>query len=270
MVKHIGQIKKTNGTFQTSKGKKVDVFQITVPTDDDLVSSWAYHLREQYCNDDELSELVDGTKYEKDKGKYLEDLVFPSGTKPGPSIRSGDFAEVLLADYLEFTKKYWVPRNRLDHKATQDESVKGSDVIAIKFDEDGKISPKDILVVYESKAKLSKKNNNTLQDAIDHSGKDYFRLAHTLNATKRRYLQSKDQGNADKIKRFQNLEDNPYTEKAGAVAFCTSDSIDDSSFFDIDESDHPHKNNLHLLVFHGTDLMKFVHKLYRKAIDEAE
>lgn len=270
MVKHIEQIRQTNGTFKTSKGKYVNVFQIVVPADDELISSWAKHFREQYCNDDELDELIDGSQYERDKGQYLKDIVFPSGTSPGPSFRSGDFAEVLLADYLEYTKNFWVPRNRLNHKATQNESVKGSDIIAIKFKEDGKISPDDILAVFESKAKLSKKSNKTLQNAIDHSGKDYLRLACTLNATKRRYLQSKDQVSADKIKRFQNMEDEPYTELSGAAAFCTTDSIDDPVFFDVDESDHPQKENLHLFVFHGTDLMKFVHKLFKRAIDETK
>ena len=269
LANHIKQIKKCKESVKSSGGKSISIFEILIPTNENLISSWAKHFREQYCADEELKALVEGTKYEEDKGKYLENFVFPSNTKPGPSLRSGDFSEVLIADYLEYFLSFWVPRNRLNHKATPDESIKGSDVIGLKFKVKGQHDPEDILAIFESKARLSAKSNNTLQDAIDHSGKDYFRLAHTLNATKRRYLQSKEYDKAGKIERFQNLEDNPFKEIFGAASFCTSDSLDDPKLFSVDYSNHPKKDQLKLLIFHGKDLMKLVHKLYKKAIDEA-
>ncbi len=115
--KHIKQLKKSNRKYKTQNGKNIDVFEIVIPENESLILSWAKHFREQYCNDNELDELVNGTEYKNDKGKYLEEKWFPSMINPGPSILSGDFGEILLADYLEFTKKFWVPRNRINHKA---------------------------------------------------------------------------------------------------------------------------------------------------------
>lgn len=271
---HVKQIKKVNGEYFTSEGEKVSLFRIAVPTDEELISNWAKHFREQYCTDEELDQLIDGTG--KTKGQYLEDLIFPTGKgkvagkrTPGPGIRSGDFTEVLLSDYLEFTKNYWVPRNRFEFKATRDESVKGSDVLAIKFKNEGSFHPDDVLRIFESKALLSKKGTNTLQNAVNDSGLDYFRVAHTLNAYKRRYLKCGDHESADKIKRFQNPQDNPYKDRYAAVAFCTEDSLSDSDFFEIDTSEHPAQDRLKMFVFFSTDLMKFVHRLYKRAIDEA-
>lgn len=268
MSTHIKQIKKSTSTITSPDGKEIAVREIIIPTDDKLISEWAKHFRKQYICDEELVELVDGTGLEN--GEFLENIIFPDGKiKPGPSIRSGDFTEVLLSDYLEYVENFWVPRNRFPFKATRNESVKGTDIVGIKFKVDGETSSDDILAIMESKARLSTKNDETLQDAINHSGKDYLRIAHTLNAIKRRYIQTGDKVNGDKIKRFQNLEDHPFKEVYGAVAFCTTDSLDESDLFDVDESNHPKKDDLHLLVFHGSELMKFVHKLYRRAIDEA-
>lgn len=267
---HIQQLKLNKGSFSTPNGKLVDVRQLIVPTDEKLISDWAKHFREQYCSDNELNELIEGTDYENNRGRYLKEMVLPSGSqRPGPSLRAGDFAEILVADYLEFVKSYWIPRNRFEFRATRHDSTPGSDIVAIKFVQNGDVSPDDVLTIWESKARLSKKSINTLQDAVDHSGKDFLRYAHTLNAIKRRYRKCGESENADKIKRFQNLEDNPFRLLYGAVAVCTTSSIDDVKFFQVDDSEHPKAENLHLLVFHGADLMTFVHKLYKKAIDEA-
>lgn len=267
MKKIIQKILKPNSPIKASNNKDASIIEIAIPSDEQTISEWAKHFRNQYCDDNELEELIQGTK--KSKKVFLKDMIFPSGLPPGPSIRAGDFAEALLSDYLEFIETYWVPRNRLQHKASRNESVKGSDVIAIKMINPKSSDPNDVLAVFESKARLSKKSKKTLQDAIDHSGKDYLRIAHTLNATKRRYLQTGQNRSAKAIQRFQNFEDNPFTEIYGAVSFCTSDSIDDSRFFNVDDTKHPKKENLSLLVFHGKDLMNFVHKLYKVAIDEA-
>ena len=97
--------------------------------------------------------------------------------------------------------------------------------MAFKFKIDGQTNSDDILAIFESKALLSGKNSNTLQNAINHSAKDYLRIAETLNAIKRRYLQRGDNIAAEKVARFQNLEDNPFQEIFGAVAFCTTNSF---------------------------------------------
>ncbi|MBP9708281.1 MAG: DUF1837 domain-containing protein [Oligoflexales bacterium] len=268
MADHLKTIVLDNAEFKISSGKSVEVYRVDLPTDDTTIENWAKHFRNQYCTDEELIALVEGTG--KSKGEFLCDIIFPDERlAPGPSVRSGDFSEALLSDFLEFTKQYWVPRNRFQSKAARNESVKGSDIIAIKTVSDSSTSIEDVLAIFESKGNLSAKNTNTLKNAIEHSAKDYLRLGETLNAIKRRYINKSDVANANKISRFQNLEDNPYKEYFGAVAFCTSDSINDSEFFKASVDTHPNKDCLHLFVFHGNGLMNLAHKLYRKAIDDA-
>lgn len=270
MKNHLAStIKKRPESFKTSNGKNVEIHEIILPNEDKIISQWAKHFREQYCSQSELEFLIDGTEF-KTKKEFLKEMIFPSGsTRPGPSIRSGDFGEVIVADYLEYIEKFWVPRNRFPFKSTRNESIKGSDIIGIKFKVDGDTSPEDVLGVFESKATLSKKSHKTLRNAVEHSAKDYLRLAHTLNAMKRRYLLSKDTESAQKIQRFQNLEDNPFKELFGAVAFCTTESIEDKKFFELDTSKHPRESALQLYIFYGDNLMPFVHKLYKVACDEA-
>ena len=75
---------------------------------------------------------------------------------------------------MEYVCKFWVPRNRLQYKDTRNDPVKGVDVVAIKFKIDSQThSHDDILSMFESKASLSKKDYNTLQNAIKDSSKDY-------------------------------------------------------------------------------------------------
>jgi len=56
-----------------------------------------------------LKKLVAGTG--DTPGEYLLKKKFPDHKEaPGPSIRSGDFAEILVADYIEYKLGYWCPR----------------------------------------------------------------------------------------------------------------------------------------------------------------
>jgi len=158
--------------------------------DDDTLASWAAHFRQYYCLDSEIDELRRG--YDLSRQDYLLEIVFPDAqATPGPSIRAGDFAEILVADYLQHLLGYHVPQWRYDEKIIRNESVKGADVIGFRLVGDAE-SPLDELVVYEAKATLSgRERGNRLQDAIDDSAKDFnIRKAYSLNAMRRRYIRA--------------------------------------------------------------------------------
>ena len=60
----------------------------------------------------------------KSRSQYLLDLVFPDrANAPGPGVRSGDFAELLISDYVEFILGYWVPRGKYAEKGSRDETI---------------------------------------------------------------------------------------------------------------------------------------------------
>ena len=76
---------------------------------------------------------------------------------PGPSSRSGDFGEILIADYIEFVLGYWCPRElRYQDRWNRNDSTKGCDVIGFKFVADGVEDPGDELFIFELKSGMTK------------------------------------------------------------------------------------------------------------------
>ena len=108
---HLSWLKRTNDKLQTVDGKSVEVWKIEHQPDKADLKAWAKHFRNHYCCDSQIDRLVQGTG--QTKAGYLNAIKFPDEKDaPGPSIRSGDFGEILAADFLEYSLGYWVPRTR--------------------------------------------------------------------------------------------------------------------------------------------------------------
>ncbi len=256
--------------LSTSDGCRIDVWELTVPSDAGYLSAWASTFRQHYCPDAEIDALRSGTGLTR--SEYLTQLVFPDqSTAPGPAIRAGDFAELLVSDYVEHVLGYWVPRGKYAEKACRDESIKGVDILGFRLTNPFASSPTDTLVAFEVKAQFSgDKYTGRLQTAIDDSSKDYLRRALTLNATKRRLRQAGEHDRALLVQRFQNLSDHPYIYRSGAAAVL-SDAAYDEPLIQSDTQTLKHQNaaNLELIVVRGKELMKLVHALYERAAHEA-
>jgi len=265
---HLEWLIDTGETFTTSCGKSVPIYELRYDMNNaQIMSEWAKHFRNHYCLDAELPFLKPETK---SNSEYLLTMKFPDA-KPGlgPSIRSGDFAEILVADYLQYLRKYYVPRTRYDRKIIGNESSKGSDVLGFK--KQG-VEPhkNDKLIVYEVKTKLSEnKKVNVLQAAINDSSKDESRIAESLNAIKQRLFDKKDLSGIRVISRFQNNIDDPYKTIFGAAAVVTNSSCCFDTLAESDSADHVAANILEMLVIRGQNLMSLVHALYDKAANEA-
>lgn len=123
--------KKENIT--TADGKPIKVFSFNYDSSDaETMSAWAKHFRNHYCPDEKIDFLRKGTGLSKKD--YLLTLKFPDQTvTPGPSVRSGDFSEILISDYLEYILNYWVPRTRYSNKINRNSSPMGSDIIGFKL-----------------------------------------------------------------------------------------------------------------------------------------
>ena len=102
--------------LETSDGKRVTLLKFEPNIDEsDVMTKWAKHFRNHYCFDSEIDFLKDGTGYSRKE--YLINIKFPTDARGfGPSIRAGDFGEILIADYLEFVMQPWVPRIRNGNK----------------------------------------------------------------------------------------------------------------------------------------------------------
>lgn len=243
----------------------MDVWRLAHIDDAATLSSWATHFRNQYCPDSLLDSLAEGTG--KTKAEYLKDFKFPSQSGQGPSIRSGDFSEILVADFIEFIEGYWCPRERNLLKWNVNESTKGSDVIGFKLS--GTSHPSDEMYVLESKADLSGSTRNRLQDAVDDSGKDGSRHALTLNAIKQRFLERGNLIDAKKIQRFQLGPGAPFVFRSGAVLISSDEHFDPNKIKATICEKHPNKDRLTLFVVTGAALMDLVHALYERAANEA-
>jgi hypothetical protein len=267
---HLNWLVDTGERLTSADGVEIEVWELKHADDSAVLSAWAKHFREHYCDDEMLALLVPGTG--KTNGEYLLDMKFPDATDaPGPSIRAGDFAEIIVADYIEYKLGYWCPRQfRYDQKAVRNESTKGSDIIGFRFVNEDGVDPNDELFVLESKAAMSGNTaTNRLQVAVDDSHKDALREAAALNAIKQRFYERGEAAPAKKIERFQSMADRPFVRKSGAAAVINTSLYDADVIQQTTTAAHFNSANLKLIVIRGNTLMALVHALYERAANEA-
>lgn len=271
---HVAWFKKTEKPVTTPDGRQLLVLEIQHLEDPIVLSAWAKHFRHHYYLDEALDVARDGTGLSRKD--FLIQLAFPHDKNaPGPSIRAGDFAEIIVADYFEYVLNWRVPRTRYRAKAIPNESIKGTDFLAFGITQETdlkneKYSSDDILMCVEVKAQFSGKiAKNRLQDAIDDSAKDHLRRAYTLNAMKQRLRADKDHDGAATVRRFQNPTDHPFKNQYSAAAVYCETVYDEAVAKNVNVVDHPDSQNLYLLVLKGAQMMQLVNRIYEVAADEA-
>jgi len=262
---HIQWFHETGEIIETQCGKQAKVLSFVHDVNNQqAMSAWAKHFRNHYCADGQIEVLKAPGQTNSD---YLLSMKFPSATdKPGPSIRAGDFAEILVADYLTYLCGYTVPRTRYDRKGVPNESTKGSDVLAFRYNPG--VPANDELLIYEVKAKFTVGKTNNLQNAIIDSAKDELRVAESLHGIKQRMFDRGEMGSIPMISRFQNSVESPYIRKFGAAAVCSTAACDRAILSQSDSSGHPNRADLELIAIYGDDLMALAHALYESAANE--
>ncbi len=250
----------TDTVFQTTDGEEVKVVNFNHEIDEVILNEWANHFRKHYCSDHDLTE--DSTAMGVSRADYLRDIKFPGDGRPGSSIRAGDFAEILVADYIQFLMGFSVPRTRYDRKVNRNSSTQSVDIFGFKFNEEGNVA-QDELITCEVKAHFTN-SRSTLQNAIDDSKKDFeMRLPFALNASRQRLRDRNELDTAEQVGRFMNKLENPYREISGAALVC-SNAVWEEGFVTGSTSEHSN-DNVVLLTFLGDDFMELVHRLYEIA-----
>ena len=262
------QYLKQHESLTLNSGEACEVWELVFPTDEACLKDWAWRFRQTYCLDSDIDILRDGTG--KTRAEYLIDLVFPDKSiAPGPGVRSGDFAELLVSDFVEFMLGYWVPRTKYAEKSVRNESVKGVDIVGFRWNDQGH-QPTDEMLTFEVKAQLSGgKYTDRLQVAVDDSGKDYLRAGETLAAMKRRMHLAGQHKQLLVVQRFQNVADRPYLLLSGAAAVLSDDSFDADSLKGTSIAAHNNAGSLRLITVRGSNLMLLANYLYQRAADEA-
>jgi hypothetical protein len=267
--KHLSWLKPAAVTLESSDGKPIEVFEFVHKKDEAILSDWAKHFRNHYCLDSDIDGLRAGTRLSR--SEYLNQMKFPDrAAGPGPGIRSGDFGEILVADYLEYVLKFSVPRTRYASKTIRNESTKGCDVIGFKILRAGADSDDDTIALFESKAQMSgDRATARLQDAVNDSVKDHIRKAESLNAIKQ-FLRDKQRLEQVKmVERFQDIAGRPHKELYGAAAVISTAVYDPAILGATSVGAHPGAAGLKLIVIHGADLLALAHELYDRAANEA-
>lgn len=264
---HLNWLADTGRTIKTVDGLDVKLVALNHdPLDDETLTEWANHFRVQYVATDLMDQLRAGIGLTREQ--YLLQYKFPSRAAPGPSIRSGDFAEILVADYLQWRLGYSVPRFRWNSKAVPNSSGGGSDLVGFR------LSPaldarEDELIVCEVKASLSGSSSGQFSNAVDHSGKDKYRLSFTLNFLKQRMLEVGDSQTDSLVTRFQDPLDRPYKMRFAAVGVYSSVGFSEEEITAVDAAAHPSRDTLTAIVITGHELMTLAHDLYERAAREA-
>lgn len=253
--------KKANAV--TANGRPIEIFELDLYDDEEILNEWANHFRVNYCALEEIDLLRSG--YGISREEYLLSIKFPSENEDfGPATRSGDFTELLLADYVEFVLSYYVPRTRYDRKITKNSSSQGSDLIAFKK-KDTDTSPSDELLVYEVKGQATNTTPQCkLQNAINDSKKDIKRIAESLNAINQRLIDKGNFEDAKIIQRFQNATDRPYKRVFAAAAVHSKHSFSRNKVEESDTSNHIDPD-IKLIVIYSENLMDRIHDIYRRA-----
>lgn len=115
----------------TFEGRQISIYELNVKDDDAILDEWAAYLRRHYCADSEIDILRAG--YGLERNEYLKTIKFPDRRKcPDPSVRAGDFTEILLADYVQYLLDYVVPRTRYDRKVNRNSSTMGSELLYLR------------------------------------------------------------------------------------------------------------------------------------------
>ena len=261
MIKHVDWFKADEKKFlETLTKEKVYIIDYEYLLDNqEDISSWAKHLRNHYCKDSDIDVFRNGTGLSRQE--YLEQIKFPGKGH----IISGDFSEILVADFLEYLRLFKIPRTRYLDKINKDTSPNGTDIIGFKIING---SGEDELVTCEVKARIATTKEDIVQEAVTHARKDIIRIAESLNAMKQKLYMAGDSENVELVERFQNKVDRPYKRITTAAIVHSNDNWS-NEFVTAKQLDTEDLENLEIIVIKGANMMDLARMLYRRACDEA-
>lgn len=258
---HIKCYQPNSLSLKTKDLKDIGIAIIDHNPDEDTLSAWAKHIRNHYCLDEEIDELR--RPMGLSRKEYLEQLEIPDN----PPVVSGDFAEILIADYIQYFLNYLIPRTRYEIKENRNVSTPGTDILGFKILNEKVFSKDDELLTCEVKAALVGKNTDLLKNALDHCVKDMKRKGESLNAMRQRL---KMRGKFELVKiieRFQDKTQRPYKEISCAAIVCSEGIWEDEIITNVEVDQYNIQNHL-IVVIRGIELMDLARKLYERACND--
>lgn len=252
-------------------GVPTKCYELRWETDEAALESWALHVRRHYIRDDELYE--DCTAYGEPIGEYLQTSCIPTRSgfdRLGPSTRSGDFAEIIISDMLQFIEGLTVPRYKQIDRTNPNSSDQGSDVIGYKVTNPSLPRSDDTLLAVEVKAKLTDPIDlaGTIAKAAKDSKKDdpknRFRTGLSLRMLEKRSRAAGDRVTAAECRRFMRLAEQPFVFKRGSAVVVSLNEVGNLAYLSCDELGLSKDDRL--IIVHGRKLMDLVHRIYDRCV----
>lgn len=234
------------------------------------LDEWALHLRRQYICDKDL--VHESGLFKLSVRKYLKNSIVPDKIDRR-NARSGDFAEILIEDILEYLYGFAVPRYKHRYREDKNLSGPGTDVIAYQRKDSSASSADDMLLAIEVKSDASgtteKKFLERVEAAIIGSAKDALadsdddpnRLPMSLELTIKKADRAGDDVTVNDLLRFWNRGGEHFKVKYGS-AVTTSYSTPSVALTKSLPADVELKMGDLLIVVHGDKLMELVNRLY--------
>lgn len=243
---------------------EVQSYRIDYSDNPEVIDDWALHIRRNYIKDQDLVESaeINGLTIEQ----YLKKYIMPQKGEPlGSTARSGDIAEIVVSDLLEFVMGYTVPRYKQMNRSGKNNSEHGTDIIGYKFyKKDKSPNEKDELVAAEVKAELTSEGYSSLKEAIKDSRKDEDRLARTIDYCRKKLRYQNDFNSSKEIERFLIKPENNFKIIYIAAGVSSRGKVDTNITLSVDGEDLRISNGQAIFFIHGQKLMDLTHKIYER------
>ncbi len=256
-------------------GERLKCYKLDYSDEEEILDSWAVHLRRHYISDIELAESCE--ELEMTPEEYLKQNVIPQkgDNMMVGTARSNGISEILFLDLLEFVYNFEVPRCRMDNMSGKTVSEHGTDVIGYKFfNEDKTPDTKDKLVTVEVKAELTKTTPKVIEKAVIDANKDEFRIAQSLDYMRKKLKRMDKKEQSKDMVRFLKKSSVDYILENIAAGMSSLEELPESVIDGSKKRIIPEivgdelrlKGNAAIYYIHGKRLMELAHNIYDRCV----
>lgn len=266
MPRHIDWFIKENDTY-IKDNIPITTFRLDYKINDEILNEFAKYIRRHYESDEQLANSV--AELNTSVEEYLKKLIIPQRSEPfGPTARSNDFTEILIADLFEYVMDFNVPRCKQNNRSGKNSSEHGTDIIAYKFHINSTVpSELDNLLAIEVKAGLTSDDFTPVLNSISDSNKfDSLRHSHTLNYYRKKLESMGCNIQAFEVSRFQKKSEKDYKIEYVAASVISKDYIPEGFILELNGNDIEIKDDNRIFLIHGSRLMDLVHDIYDRCV----
>ena len=256
-------------------GEQIKCFKLDYNEDEEILDSWAIHIRRHYISDQELIESCEVLNMTAEE--YLRECVIPQrgADRMAGTARSNGISEILFSDLFEFVYDLEVPRCRMDNMSGKTMSEHGTDIIGYRFHNIDKTpSVKDRLITVEVKAGLTQTTTEVIEKAVIDANKDEFRFAQSLDYMRKKLNRMGKKEQAMDIVRFQRKTSVDYILENCAAGVSSLEEIPEMDIDGIRTKILPEivgdnlriKGSAAIYYVHGARLMELAHNVYDRCV----